>query len=50
MRLTGMRKNKDLWVDWLTKYETETQNMRLGKNYSLAESLFETLNDISADQ
>lgn len=44
-----MRKNKDLWVDWLTKYETVIQNMRLSENYSLAESLFETLNDISAE-
>ncbi|WOI08951.1 TnsA endonuclease N-terminal domain-containing protein [Thalassospira lucentensis] len=44
-----MSKNKGLWVDWLTKYETETQNMRLGKNYSLAESFFEILDDISAE-
>ncbi|MFX4226350.1 MAG: TnsA endonuclease N-terminal domain-containing protein [Porticoccaceae bacterium] len=44
-----MRKNKDLWIDWITKCEAVTENVRLDENVSLAENLFETLEDISSE-
>lgn len=44
-----MSKNKDLWIDWITKHETVTQNMRLDENFSLAESLFDSLEEIASE-
>jgi len=44
-----MHKNKDLWIDWITKYETVTHNMRLDENFSLAESLFDSLEEIASE-
>tara|TARA_E500000318_G_scaffold111801_1_gene131836 strand:- start:879 stop:1679 length:801 start_codon:yes stop_codon:yes gene_type:complete len=43
MRLANMNRNKDLWNDWFTKYETVTHNMRLDGCSTDAESLFEHL-------
>lgn len=45
MGLTGMHKNRDIWDDWLSKYETEQENLRFSENFSPAEQMFDQITD-----
>lgn len=44
-----MNKNRDIWDDWLSKYETEQENLRFSENFSPAEQMFDQITDFTQE-